>query len=199
LVQEGILQRIGRGKFKLGEGRKFIPEISSVTKSIFKKLKAEFPYANFCVWNTSVLNEFMQHQPNRFFLLVETDKETTNSVFYFLREIKKSIFIEPTNDILEKYIVNDKEVVVIKSLISEAPTQNINEVETATIEKMLVDIFCDDVIFSAQQGAEKRTIFKEAFTKYTINQSKMLRYADRRRKKEELKQFVITISNLWQQ
>jgi len=54
------------------------------------------------------------------------------------------------------------------------------------------------VIFSAQQGAEKRTIFKEAFTKYTINQSKMLRYADRRRKKEELKQFVITISNLWQ-
>lgn len=199
LVQEGVLQRIGRGKFKLGEGRKFIPEISSVTKYIFKKLKAEFPYANFCVWNTSVLNEFMQHQPNRFFLLVETDKETTNSVFYFLREIKKSVFIEPTNDILEKYIVNNKEVVVIKSLVSEAPTQNINEVETATIEKMLVDIFCDDVIFSAQQGAEKRIIFKEAFAKYTINQSKMLRYAARRRKKEELKQFIITISNLWQQ
>ena len=199
LVQEGVLQRIGRGKFSLGEGRKYIPEISSVTKSIFKKLKAEFPYANFCIWNTSVLNEFMQHQPNRFFLLVETDKETTNSAFYFLREIKKSVFIEPSNDIFEKYIVNEKEAIVIKPLISEAPTQNIYEVETATIEKMLVDIFCDDVIFSAQQGAEKRTIFKEAFTKYTINHSKMLRYADRRRKKEELNQFVKTISNLWQQ
>lgn len=197
MVQEGVLQRIGRGKFTLGQDRKYIPEISSVTKFIFKKLKAEFPYANFCVWNTSVLNEFMQHQPNRFFLLVETDKETTNSAFYFLREIKKSVFIEPTNDILEKYIVNENEVFVIKSLISEAPTQNIDEVETATIEKMLVDIFCDDVIFSAQQGAEKRTIFKEAFTKYTINQSKMLRYADRRRKKEELNQFVKTISNIW--
>ncbi|MBX2965948.1 MAG: hypothetical protein KF845_07365 [Cyclobacteriaceae bacterium] len=69
--------------------------------------------------------------------------------------------------------------------------------ETATIEKMLVDIFCDDVIFSAQQGAEMRTIFKNAFDKYTINQSKMLRYADRRRKKEQLSQFVKTISNLW--
>jgi len=190
LVQKGILQRISRGKFSLGKGRKYLPEISSVTKSVFKKLKAEFPYASFCVWNTSVLNEFMQHQPGRYFLLVETDKEITNSVFYFLREIKKSVFIEPTKDILEKYIVNEKEVVVIKSLISEAPTQNINEVETATIEKMLVDIFCDDVIFSAQQGTEKRIIFKEAFTKYTINQSKMLRYADRRRKKEQLIQFI---------
>lgn len=199
LVQEGVLQRTGRGKFSLGESRKYIPGISSVTKSIFKKLKAEFPYANTCVWNTSVLNEFMQHQPNRFFLLVETDKEITNSAFYFLREIKKSVFIEPSNDIFEKYIVNEKEAIIIKPLISEAPTQNINEVETATIEKMLVDIFCDDVIFYAQQGAEKRTIFKEAFTKYTINQSKMLRYADRRRKKEELNQFIQTISNLWQQ
>ena len=199
MVKEGVLQRIGRGKFKLGEDKKYIPDISSVTKSIFKTLKAEFPYANLCVWNTSVLNEFMQHQPNRFFLLIETDKETTNSAFYFLREIKKSVFIEPTNDILEKYIVNEKEVFVIKPLISEAPTQNINKVKTATLEKILVDIFCDDVIFSAHQGAEMRTIFKEAFTKYTINQSKMLRYADRRRKKEELNQFVKTISNLWQQ
>lgn len=199
LIQKGVLKRIGRGKFTLGEGKNYIPEISTVTKNIFKKLKAEFPYANLCVWNTSVLNEFMLHQPNRFFVLVETDKETTNAVFYFLREIKKSVFIDPTKDILEKYVVKENEIFVVKPLVSEAPTQNINGVETASIEKMLVDIFCDDVIFSAQQGVEMRTIFKEAFAKYTINQSKILRYADRRRKKEELSQFVKTISNLWQQ
>jgi hypothetical protein len=115
-----------------------------------------------------------------------------------LCEIKKSVFVEPTTDILEKYIVNEKEIFIIKPLVSEAPTQKINGVETTSLEKILVDIFCDDVIFSAQQGAEMRTIFKNAFDKYTINQSKMLRYADRRRKKEELKQFVTTISNLWQ-
>ena len=198
MVQNGILQRIGRGKFTVGEEKKYIPEISSTIKTVFKKLKTEFPYTNICVWNTSVLNEFMQHQPNHFFILVETDKETTNSVFYFLREIKKSVFIEPTNDILEKYNLNERETFIIKPIISEAPTQNINGIETVTIEKMLVDIFCDDVIFSAQQGREMRSIFKNAFEKYTINQSKMLRYADRRRKKEELSQFIKTISNLWQ-
>lgn len=198
LVQSGVLQRIGRGKFALGEGKNYLPEISSATKNIFKKLKAEFPYANLCVWNTSVLNEFMQHQPNRFFLLVEIDKETTNSVFYFLREIKKSVFIEPTSDILEKYILKEKEVFIVKPLITEAPTQSNNGIETTTIEKMLVDILSDDVIFSAQQGVEMRTIFKNAFEKYTINQSRMLRYADRRRKKEELIKFAKTISNLWQ-
>lgn len=203
LIQSGVLQRIGKGKFIFGKGRNYVPEVSSATTSFFKRLKAEFPYTNLCVWNTSVLNEFMQHQPNRSYVLVETDKETTNSIFYFLRDAdnyrkKKPVFVEPTTDILEKYIVNEKEIFIVKPLVSEAPTQNINNVETATIEKMLVDIFCDDVIFSAQQGAEMRTIFKNAFDKYTINQSKMLRYADRRRKKEELNKFAKTISNLWQ-
>lgn len=198
LVQSGVLQRIGKGKFTLGEGKMYVPEISTIIRSIFKKLKKEFPFAKFCVWDTLMINEFMQHQPNRNMILVETDKEITNSAFYFLREIKKSVFVEPTADILEKYVVNEKEIVVVKPMVSEAPIQHVNDVETATIEKMLVDIFSDDIIFSAQQGVEMRTIFKNAFDKYTINQSKMLRYADRRRKKDEISKFVKTISNLWQ-
>jgi len=198
LVQKGVLQRIGRGKFKLGKVRKYMPEISSLEKSIFKKLKTAFPYANFCVWKTSVFNEFMQHQPSRFFLMVETDKEITNSVFYFLRDLKKSVFIDPTKDIMEKYVLDNKDVVLIKPLLSEAPTQKTNEIETVTLEKILVDLYCDEIIFSAQQGAEMRTIYKEAFAKYTINQSKMLRYASRRRKKEEVYRYVNKISNLWQ-
>jgi hypothetical protein len=192
------LQRIGKGKFTLGEGKTYVPEISLATKNIFKKLKTEFPYANLCMWDTSILNEFMLHQTNRYFILVETDKETTHSVFYFLREIKKSVFVEPTTDIIEKYFVNEKEIFIVKPLVSEAPTQYVNGIETTTIEKILVDIFSDDVIFSTQQGAEMRTIFENAFDKYTINQSKMLRYADRRGKKQELNKFVKTISNLWQ-
>jgi len=198
LVQSGVLQRIGKGKFTLGEGKTYVPEISPATKNIFKKLKTEFPYANLCMWDTSILNEFMLHQTNRYFILVETDKATTLSVFYFLREIKKSVFVEPTTDIIEKYIVNEKEIFIVKPLVSEAPTQYVNGIETTTIEKILVDIFSDVVIFSAQQGAEMRTIFENAFDKYTINQSKMLRYANRRRKKEELNKFMKTISNLWQ-
>lgn len=201
MVQMGVLQRIGRGKFTLGEGRNYIPEISSPTKSIYRKLKTEFPYANLCVWNTSALNEFMLHQPNQFYCLVETDRETTDSVFYFLRDSgsyrsKKSVFVEPTKDILEKYLFREKEVFIVKPLVSEAPTQNVNGIETATIEKMLVDIFCDDVVFAAQQGAEMRTVFKEAFAKYTINQSKMLRYADRRRRKESLGKYLKSITDL---
>ena len=192
LVQMGALYRVGRGKFSLCKGKVYIPEISSKMKSVNNKLKKEFPYLNICIWHTSILNEFMLHQPGRFYLIIEVDKEATQSVFYFLKEIKYHVFIEPTNDILDKYLPLDKEAVIIKPLVSEAPVQNIDGLDTISIEKLLVDIFCDDVVFSAQQGVEMRTIFNEVFTKYSVNRSGMFRYANRRRKKESFQKYLST-------
>lgn len=198
MIQMGVLQRIGRGKFTLGEERNYLPEISPKMKSIYSKVKREYPYIDVCVWNTSSFNEFMIHQPFKFYYLLELDKEATSSIFYFLKELNFSVFLEPTMDILEKYMPENKEIIIIKSLITEAPLISVKGIKTASIEKMLVDIFCDEILFSAQQGSEMRTIFETAFTKYTINQSKMLRYANRRRKKESFNEFINTISNLRQ-
>ncbi|MBH2003407.1 MAG: hypothetical protein I8H66_01855 [Sphingobacteriia bacterium] len=199
MVQSGILSRIGRGKFTLGKGRIFLPEFSAKIKTLFRDLQRQFPYLQICIWNTSVLNELMLHQPGRFYTLVEVDKEATQSVFYFLKETKKNIFLEPDAKILSLYASAEKETIIINSLVSEAPVQMIQGVVTTTIEKLLVDVFCDDVLFAAQQGREKETIFREAFEKYTINENKMLRYADRRRKKEAFSNYLNRVSKFRQQ
>jgi len=194
LVQKGILQRIGRGKFIIGNKMKFIPEISSKTKSIYSKIHKEFPFSNLCVWHTSWLNEFMQHQPNQFYYLVEVEKESTESVFYFLKETNNSVFLNPNSDILNKYLSNNKDVLIVKHYISESPIQKISEIKTATIEKILVDIYCDEIIFAAQQGFEMRTIFNNVYERYAVNESKMLRYANRRKKKESFKEYINSIN-----
>ena len=198
LVKSGIIKRLGRGIFSLGESTIFYPEISTTIQLLFKKLEKEFYYTRFCIWNTSIINEFMHHQPVRFFVLVEAEKDTINSVYYFLKEIKKAVYIEPTSEMFEKYIVYEKDAIIVTPLVSEAPIQKVNHVTTITIEKMLVDIYCDEVTFMAQQGSEMRTIFTEAFSKYTVNRSKLLRYAARRGKKAELSTYLDSISNYWQ-
>jgi len=198
LVQSGIITRIGRGRFAIGENRIFKPQLSTKIKSVHSKLKKEFPYIRMCIWSTAAFNEFMVHQPGRFYILVEVDKDATHSVFYFLKENRFSVFIEPNEGILEKYLPDEKESYIVKSLVSEAPLQTINSVSSPTIEKMLVDVFCDEVIFAAQQGSEMRTIFQEALSKYTVNVNRMLRYADRRRKKESFHEYLSSISNFRQ-
>jgi len=199
LVKKGVIKRISRGKFALGGDRRYIPEVSTKMTSINKKLKAEFPYIKICIWNTSALNEFMTHQPGSFYTLVEVDREALDSVFYYLKDLKYQVFINPSQDIFEKYVPKDKEVIILKPLVSEAPVLNIKGVNTASLEKMLVDVFCDKTLFSAYQGSEMRTIFKNVFDKYTVNRSGMLRYADRRRKKEKLLKYLHLETNLRQQ
>lgn len=77
--------------------------------------------------------------------------------------------------------------------------QKVKGVRTITIEKLLVDIFCDEIIFAGQQGKEMQTIFRSAFEKYSINENKMLRYSDRRNKKQAFNIYLNKISKFRQQ
>jgi len=57
-----------------------------------------------------------------------------------------------------------------------------------------VDIFCDENIFAPQQGSEMTYIFKEATEKYILNENRMLRYADRKRKKTNFENYLNKVS-----
>lgn len=199
LVQTGVLSRVGRGKFTLGEGRNFVPPVSNRLKTLYSKLHKQFPYLQICIWHTSVLNELMLHQPGRFYTLVEVEKDAVENVFYSIKAHKSNIFLNPSAEILSRYATGAQEITIVKSLVSEAPMQNVQGVQTTTIEKILVDIFCDETIFAAQQGGEMQFIFREAYNRYTIQESRMLRYADRRRRKESFDKYLNKVSKFRQQ
>jgi len=198
LVQSGILSRVGRGKYLIGNKKNYNPEIGPKLKQLNNKLKRKFPFLDFCLWSSSLFNEFMLHQPGKFYLIVEVEKDAMESVFFFMKENKYSVFIDPTKELLTRYVPDEKETWIVKSLVTEAPVQRISDIQTTTIEKLLVDVFCDIVILDAQQGAEKDRIFNEVFERYTVNKSKMLRYADRRRKKIEFLDYINTTTKFWQ-
>lgn len=190
LVQTDVLERIGKGIFKIGKNQTFTPEITSQQKAIYRNLYRKFPFSQFSIWNTNILNEFSLHQSNLAFTLVEVEKDSVQSVFYNIRENKNNVFLEPSGETIENYILLVKNPIIIKTLISEAPVQTVQNIPVPTIEKILVDLYCDKDLFFAYQGKELHTIFKEVFLKYTINQSKMLRYSSRRGKKEEFKEYL---------
>lgn len=182
----------------MGEGIRFVPQINSQLKRVYSKLKVHFPFLNICVWNTSILNEFMLHQPGRFYTLVEVEKGALENVFYSLKKDRRAVYLDPSADILNRYASDEKEVTIVKPLVTEAPMQDVNGAQTTTIEKLLVDIFSDETIFASQQGEEMQNIFREAYSRYIISESRMLRYADRRRKKDSFNDFWNKVSKFRQ-
>ena len=108
--------------------------------------------------------------------------------------MRYKVFLNPSYEVFDNYVLEENNFIIVKSLISEAPLQKLTNLYTVTLEKMLVDIFCDKIVFSAYQGNEIKTIFSEAYKKYSINENKLFRYANRRGKKEQLQKYIKLIT-----
>ena len=193
LVKKGILLKKGKGIYALGNQINYIPVFEPSLIRMYKKLIAKFPYAKLCIWNTRQLNEFMLHQPGRFYTIVETEKDVSEFAFNFLNDFNKNVFQANDKSMIEKYAIQNTNSIIIKDLTSESPVHTISKIQTPTLEKILVDIFCDKDLFVAQQGSELNTIYQTAFDKYSINKSKLLRYA-KRRGKNEIAEFISSLN-----
>ena len=122
-------------------------------------------------------------------IMVEVERIGVEAVFDVLRDNYENVFLNPTDKEIDFYISALDEAIVVVPLVSEAPTQEVNQVETITIEKLLVDILSEEKLYQSAQSERSRIIF-EANSKYTINMNKLLRYASRRRKKEFIEQKI---------
>ncbi|WP_305952094.1 DUF6577 family protein [Emticicia oligotrophica] len=193
LVKEGFLERTGYKTYSIRKNRiVYAPDLNDTTKEIFATIKEAKPYLNTCVWRTSILNEFTRHQVGKFMIMVEVERVGIEAVFDVLRDKYSNVFLTPTDKEIDFYISALDEAIVIVPLVSEAPTQVIDGIETITIEKVLVDILTDDKLYQTFQS-ERSRIIHEANTKYIINKNTLLRYAGRRKKREFIEQKIQSV------
>ena len=95
----------------------------------------------------------------------------------------------PDQTDFDRYI-SGSDAIIIRPLISESPLQLVEGINTPTIEKVLVDIV-GDVEFSFLQGSEINYVYTTIFERHNVNKKKLLRYASRRGRKEEVEKLII--------
>jgi predicted transcriptional regulator of viral defense system len=186
LIKERKLLRIGKGIYSFQIKNNYRPFISKDIIELWKMITEKFPYGSFCIWSTKIFNEFMVHQSSNFYTIIESEKENAEFVFNFLKENKYEAFLNPSEEVTNLYTIFSENTVIIKNLITESPLLITDKISTISIEKLLVDVFCEPSLFSSQQGSELDNIFKEANNKYAINEAKLNRYAKRRNRKDEI-------------
>lgn len=186
-----IIASISRGLFTLSYKPTFKPEIRETERKIYTKIKKQFPDLKQCVWTTKIVNEFMLHIPGKFITILQVEKNALEPIYKFLKEQNfLNVFIQPEEKEIERYIFETESAIILQSLISKAPTQKIENVTTTTIEKMLVDLYCDKKLFSAFQGSELVHIINNAYNHYSIDFTKFFGYAKRRRKETDILKYL---------
>ena len=132
----------------------------------------------------------MQHIPNIDILILETDRLAAEAVYDEVREIAggRTVLLRPAEKECRLYATAYPSLLV-RDYISEAPVITVDNVTTASLEKILVDITISPE-FEFARGAELYTILENADQMYNINKKSMLRYAARRGKKEEIQTLI---------
>jgi hypothetical protein len=191
-INQGILSRIKKGIYVLTNEKKksftLLPD--EIAMEIGKLFSEKYPELTYCVWNTDTLNNFATHQTFNPFYLFETEADVLENVFYLFKEHNFNVFLSPDEELINKYIVDSENPIIIKKIVSRAPLMQNESIPYPAIEKILVDIFVDKVIFHFLQGSELVTVYNEVFNNYAVNITKMLNYADRRKAKEDIVSFI---------
>jgi len=193
LKKTGVIEPVRQGVYRLSGGKKiFYPIISNKQKRINRLINKAFMDINYCSWNSSWLNEFSRHQVYSNILILNIEKEFMQSVFHLLMDNSfRNLYINPDQKINDNYISENKESIIINSLITKSPLFKIFKVPIPRIEKILVDTFCDDNLLQPFKGEELITIFSNAFEEYKIDIAKLINYSRRRKKEKQIKAFLI--------
>ncbi len=188
LVQNGFIQRLGRGFYSFGSSKFFVPTISMKMFKINQFMKDQFPYLKYILWHIGDINSFSQHLFNKNIIFVEVERNAIESVTEILRDKFKYVIDSRWNDNL----FLDESLIVVRPLVTGAPIQCLRNVPTTTLEKILVDIFADKY-FDFLQSFELNHIFENAISNYTIHNERLLRYASRKMKRDAINDFIKSI------
>lgn len=183
------MHRTGRGYYELGAGLQYFPEFPTRVLKIDKIIQKNFPEVAFCSWNSDLLNEFAQHLSAHSFILVDVEREVAESVYYLLKEELNGVFLRPGEYIIHEVLPDFRLPILIRHLVSESPLNEKGRFPMVSLEKVLVDVFCD-IEFKYLEGSERRAIFKNAYFKYTVNENRLLRYAARKGRKSDIHKYI---------
>ena len=163
----------------------YTPLFSERAERVMKIVDDAYPYVSFTVFETVLMNEFLNHLIAQNTIFISVEKDSAPFVFRTLQESGcGNIMFKPSKKVFNLYWTRNS--MIVTNMISEAPLAK-NAPHRITIEKMLVDMYCDKLISEMYSPAEFPYVLEQSVKKYQVDQVRLLRYAGRRNKEKEIR------------
>lgn len=191
MLNSGEIIRTSFDEYMVAAGKslpEYLPTYTQLASDLLERVAAKFPYIGFTVFETVLMNDFLNHLIAQNTIFLQVEKEASAFVFRFLQdEGTENVMYKPTKKDFNLYWTTDS--VIITDMVSEAPIAS-NNPHVITIEKMLVDMYCDKRIQSTYSKAEYPSVLEQVIKTYKVEKNKMFRYAGRRNKATEIKKIL---------
>ena len=191
LVSDGALTRLGYDSYSISSDMPrniYVPAYSDTADGLIRLISEKYPYVQFTVFETVLLNEFLNHLIAQNTVFIQVEKESSIYVFRFLQEQGiQNVMYKPRKKEFDLYW--SKDCVIVTDMISEAPIRA-DKPHHIMLEKMLVDISADKLIGTTFSKAELPDVYEQAQSRYLLDKVRMLRYARRRNRQDVLLEYL---------
>lgn len=191
LVSDGQLIRQGYDTYRLSDGiskKEYRPDYSKDALSVMNDIQSKYPYVRFTVFETVLMNEFLNHLIANNTIFIQVEKESSIFIFRYLQEAGyQNVLYKP--DVSDFDLYWAKGSIIVTDLISESPIRTDNPGEIL-LEKILVDMLADKLIATTFSKAELPDVFEQAVSRYNLDKVRMFRYARRRNRQDEVKKYM---------
>jgi hypothetical protein len=190
LKKRGLLKSVRRGLYKVDNQKGFEFVAGDTEKKIYREISSQLPLLDVAILNSSIFDRFASFQSVNEFIYVDVENGNEESVFQLLLDFyPDNLFLKPDEEIYSNYITKTDNPIIIKTLISESPLETDDGIPHPSVEKIIVDLYADELHFRLWIG-ERERIVTELFGATIVNLSTLLRYASRRNRKDFIRSII---------
>ena len=179
-LKSNLLFKVGSDSYsrKKETRNTYSPRYSEFSKELLLKMEERFPELEYTLFETLLLNEFVNHLYAHNILVLQVEKDLCPFTFDFLNELfPGKVLYNPSSDDLGRY--QSDNCIILENRISEAPFDK-EHPHFITMEKLLVDTVSDKAIKELIPTSEVSNIYENAKLIYKSDLTKIKRYAKRR-------------------
>lgn len=179
-LKSNLLFKVGSDSYsrKKETRNTYSPRYSEFSKELLSKMEERFPELEYTLFETLLLNEFVNHLYAHNILVLQVEKDLCPFTFDFLNELfPGKVLYNPSSDDLGRY--QSDNCIILENRISEAPFDKVHP-HFITMEKLLVDTVSDKAIKELIPTSEVSNIYENAKLIYKSDLTKIKRYAKRR-------------------
>ncbi len=119
---------------------------------------------------------------SRFTTFIYTETDAINSVTDFLKSKQYTVYPNPKQADVEKYVATSDRRIIVRPLVTEDPVDG----HYATIEKVIIDLFLEKDRLFLMDSEEYKRIFENLIFSNRVNMGRIFRYGARRKIKASI-------------
>lgn len=186
LIKNKIITKLNNREYIIGYLKEYKYDgLSDASRNLIDIFKNSFSDINIVVFETFMLNEWINHLISRNIVIVEVEKYFVNDIFRYIQNIYPNTRLNPSHEDL--YLYKDI-TIVVNSLVTQAPI-NKND-KTVKIEKLIVDLFTKDIINEFISENEKKEVIRSMIKNYVVNDKTIFAYTKRRKNYDIVKEVL---------